>query len=200
MKKAVLTFLMLILSLSYINSQQKTDPEQGLDPKVQWPSYRGYQAGGTLDNANLPDSWDVETGENILWKSPVAGLGLSSPIIWGDKLFITTAVSSEDDEGFTTGIYGSIGSVDDESKHEWKVICLDKNSGETKWDRIAYQGVPKQKRHPKSSHANSTLACNGNYLVAFFGSEGLYCYDMMGDLQWKKDFGLLRSVFCWELI
>jgi outer membrane protein assembly factor BamB len=165
------------------------------DPERQWPSYRGYYANGVLDNANLPENWNVETNENILWKYKVPGLGLSSPIVWVDKLFITTAVSESDDEGFKTGMYGSIGSVNDESVHEWKIFCLDKNSGKLIWQKTAYKGVPKQKRHPKSSHANSTMATDGNYVVALFGSEGLYCYDMDGNLQWEKDFGLLRSVF-----
>ena len=165
------------------------------DPSRQWPSYRGYYANGVLDNANLPESWNVETGENILWEYRIPGLGLSSPVVWGDRLFITTAVSESDDQGFKTGMYGSIGSVDDESPHEWLVYCFDKQTGSLHWQQVACRGVPKQKRHPKSSHANSTVATDGNHVVAFFGSEGLYCYDMEGNLQWKKDFGVLRSVF-----
>ena len=168
---------------------------QDIDPTLQWPSFRGYHASGVLENTGLPDIWNVETGENILWKSSIPGLGLSSPVIWGDKLFLTTAVSNEDNQGFETGIGGNIGSVNDESEHEWKIICLDKNTGNTVWEKTSYRGIPKQKRHPKSSHANSTVATDGKYVVAFFGSEGLYCYDMNGELQWKKDFGLLRSVF-----
>ena len=78
---------------------------------------------------------------------------------------------------------------------KWVIYCLDKNTGTLLWQKVAYKGVPKQKRHPKSSHANSTMATDGNYVVAFFGSEGLYCYDMDGNLQWQKDFGVLRSVF-----
>lgn len=190
MRKFLIFLIALaVVSLSY--QSRLIDP----DPERQWPSYRGYYANGVLDNANLPDTWNVETNENILWKYKVPGLGLSSPVVWGDKLFITTAVSESDDGGFKTGMYGSIGSVNDESVHEWKIFCLDKNSGKLIWQKTAYKGVPKQKRHPKSSHANSTMATDGNYVVAFFGSEGLYCYDMDGNLQWEKDFGLLRSVF-----
>ncbi len=178
-----------VVSLSYQSRLIEPEPER------QWPSYRGYYSNGVLDNANLPDSWNVETNENILWKYKVPGLGLSSPVIWEDKLFITTAVSESDDEGFKTGMYGSIGSVDEKSVHKWMIFCFDKNTGSVLWEKMAYQGVPEQKRHPKSSHANSTMATDGNYVVAFFGSEGLYCYDMDGNLQWEKDFGLLRSVF-----
>jgi outer membrane protein assembly factor BamB len=187
-----LAFAQVIFSLAIIQLHAQ---EPGLDPELQWPSYRGYHARGVLENASLPDSWNLETGENILWKSRIPGLGLSSPVIWGDKLFITTAISMEDADGIKTGMYGSVGSVEDESEHEWRIICLDKNTGETLWEKAAYKGIPEQKRHPKSTHANSTLATDGEYVVAFFGSEGLFCYDMKGALQWKKDFGLLRSVF-----
>ena len=188
MRKSLI-FLIAIAVVSLSCQSQLIDPER------QWSSYRGYYANGVLNNANLPDNWNVETNENILWRYKVPGLGLSSPVVWGDKLFITTAVSESDDEGFKTGMYGSIGSVDDESIHEWMIYCLDKNTGSLIWKEMAYKGVPKQKRHPKSSHANSTMATDGNYVIAFFGSEGLYCYDMDGNLQWKKDFGVLRSVF-----
>ena len=190
MKKS-LVFPVVVLFTFLSCQSQGTDP----DPERQWPSYRGYYANGVLDNANLPDTWNVENDENILWKFKVPGLGLSSPVIWGDKLFITTAVSEQDDGGFKTGMYGSIGSVEDESLHEWKIFCLDKTSGKLIWEETACTGVPKQKRHPKSSHANSTMATDGNHVVAFFGSEGLYCYDMDGNLLWKKDFGVLKSVF-----
>ncbi len=161
----------------------------------QWPSYRGVNASGVLNNANLPDTWDAETLENIKWKVEIPGLGLSSPVIWGNKLFITTAVSQTDKPELKAGIYGSIGSVEDESVHKWKVICLDKNSGKTIWEQTPVTGIPKQKRHPKSSHANCTVATDGQYVLAFFGSEGLYCFDMDGNLQWEKDFGVLKAVF-----
>jgi len=85
--------------------------------------------------------------------------------------------------------------VADESVHDWVVYCIDTESGEILWKQIAYTGVPKQKRHPMSSHASASMAANGDYAVAFFGSEGLYCYDMEGRLQWKNDYGMLRSVF-----
>ena len=81
---------------------------------------------GWLDNANLPESWNVEKNENILWNIDIPGLGLSCPVIWGNKLFITTAISSTDKSGLKTGIYGDIESVDDDSEHEWKVYCINK--------------------------------------------------------------------------
>lgn len=165
------------------------------DPARQWPSFRGYLSSGVLDNANLPESFDINKLINIKWKIEVPGLGLSSPVIWDNKLFITTAVSSADKDGFKPGIYGDITPVDDSSEHEWKVLCYDKNTGKLIWDKTSYKGIPKMKRHPKSTHANTSVATDGKYVVAFFGSEGLFCYDIDGNLQWQKNFGLLKSVF-----
>ncbi len=168
---------------------------EDISPERQWSQYRGYYSNGTLDDAHLPEKWDVPQNENIRWKKEIPGLGLSSPVVWGNKLFITTAISEQDSEGLKTGIYGDIGSVNDDSEHEWKVICINKKDGQTIWERTSCKGIPEQKRHPKSSHANSSVATDGKHVVAFFGSEGIYCYDMDGGLLWQKDFGLLRSVF-----
>ena len=163
-------------------------------PERQWLSYRGYMSSGVLDNAHLPETFDPEKNINIRWKVAIPGLGNSSPVIWGNRLFITTAVSAADKAGIKTGIYGDGMPVADSSVHEWKVLCLDKNTGKTLWERTACTGVPKIKRHPKSTHANASAATNGKYVVAFFGSEGLYCYDMEGNLVWKKNFGILKAV------
>lgn len=168
---------------------------QNLVPERQWSQYRGYLSSGSLDNANLPETWDLNSGENISWKKEIPGLGLSSPVIWGDKLYITTAIGADDRDGLKTGIYGDIGSVDDDSEHTWKVYCFNKQTGDMIWERTACTGIPEQKRHPKSSHANSSAATDGRFLAVFFGSEGLYCYDVDGNLIWEKDFGVLRSVF-----
>ena len=176
----------LYISLFPVNAQIK--------PERQWPSYRGYMSSGVLDNANLPESFDIDKSFNIKWKVTIPGLGLSSPVIWGDKLFITTAVSQADKQGIKTGIYGDGLPVPDSSVHNWKVLCLNKNSGKTIWEKTAYTGIPKIKRHPKSTHANASVATDGKYVVAFFGSEGLYCYDFDGNLVWGKNFGLLKSV------
>jgi len=164
-------------------------------PERQWSQYRGYYSNGFLDHANLPDQWDLKTGENIKWKIEIPGLGLSSPVIWGNKLFITTAISEKDEDGLKAGIYGDIASVNDDSNHEWKVLCIDKHSGKMLWEKTSCTGIPEQKRHSKSSHANSSIATDGAFVVAFFGSEGLYCYDINGNLIWEKDFGVLKSVF-----
>jgi outer membrane protein assembly factor BamB len=165
------------------------------DPARQWPVYRGYLSSGVLDNASLPESFDLNNMINIRWKVEVPGLGLSSPVIWDNRLFITTAVSNSDKSGFKPGIYGDIEPVNDSSEHEWKVICYDKVSGKLIWEKTSCKGIPMMKRHPKSTHANTSVATDGKFVVAFFGSEGLYCYDINGNLQWQKNFGALKSVF-----
>lgn len=160
-----------------------------------WSSYRGNLSSGVLDDAGLPDKFSVDKMTNILWKIPVPGLGMSSPVIWGDRIFITTAVSKNDKSGFKPGIYGDVSPVNDSSEHEWRVICIERKDGKVLWSRTAYTGIPAIKRHPKSTHANSSAATDGSHVVAFFGSEGLYCYDIDGKLLWKKQFGILKSVF-----
>ena len=185
--KKILAFFVLILIFQKSAGQLKIE--------LQWPSYRGYLSSGVHDNANLPDSFNIDTDYNIRWKISIPGMGISSPVIWGDKLFITSAVSESDRAGFKPGLYGDVKPVNDSSVHEWKVFCIDKNTGKILWEKISFKGVPKMKRHPKSTHANTTLAIDGNYVVAFFGSEGLYCYDFNGNLQWQKNFGTLKSVF-----
>jgi len=160
-----------------------------------WPSFRGPHANGIAEGYPLPVVWDVATSRNIKWKTPIPGLGLSSPIVWENSIFLSTAISGADKPQLKVGLYGDIGSVQDDTAHRWIVYCLDKLSGKVLWEKTVYSGVPKIKRHPKSTHANSTLTTDGRYVVAFFGSEGLYCFDLEGKLLWKKDLGVLDSSF-----
>ena len=159
-----------------------------------WTSFRGTNAAGVAEGKPTPVRWDAAKGENIRWKTPIPGLAHASPIIYGNKLFITTAVSSSTAKpNYRVGLYGDVDSDNDTSKHAWKVYCLDKRTGKVLWERVAHEGVPKVKRHIKATHNNSTPATDGKYVVAFFGSEGLFCYDVDGKLMWKKEFGILNS-------
>lgn len=158
-----------------------------------WPSFRGSGARGIAEGQGAGSVWDAAIGINVLWKANVPGLGLSSPVIHGDNLFVTSAVSTEDQAGLRIGLYGDVDSVEDDSEHEFVLFCFSKSTGELKWKRTAHVGVPKVKRHLKSSHANPTCATDGRFVVASFGSEGLYCYDVDGNLTWRRDFGVLDS-------
>jgi outer membrane protein assembly factor BamB len=164
-------------------------------PGVDWPQFRGIRAAGVADGFTVPSIWNVAEGKGIAWKTAIPGLGHSSPVVWGDQIFITTSISGQKDAGLKVGLYGDIAPVQDDSPHEWRVYALDKKTGAITWQHTAYKGVPKIKRHTKATHANSTVATDGQYLVAFFGSEGLYAYDLKGKPLWSKDLGVLDAAF-----
>lgn len=160
-----------------------------------WPSFRGPGASGVAEGNATPVEWDVAAGRNIRWKTPIPGLSHSSPIVWGDRIFLTTAVDQSGTPELRVGLFGDISEAEGDGPQEWKVLCLDKNTGEILWERTAHTGAPRMPRHTKSTHANPTAATDGTHVVAFFGSEGLYCYDFDGKLLWKKDLGALESNF-----
>jgi outer membrane protein assembly factor BamB len=162
---------------------------------LNWPSLRGPDGSGVADGQQPPLNWDVKAGTNVRWKTPVPGLGHSSPIIWGDRVFVTTAVSGDPDPKVRTGNYGDVASVNDTSKHTWQVLCLDRGTGKALWTRTVFEGVPKIKRHLKGSQANCTPATDGKRVVACFGPEGLYCYDFQGKQLWKRDLSSIDSSF-----
>jgi outer membrane protein assembly factor BamB len=119
---------------------------------------------------------------------------VASPIVWGDRVFVVTAVSSDaKNETFRHGLYGDVEPHSDIAKHAWKVYALDKRTGKIIWERVSHEGVPRTRRHPKNSQASSTPVTDGRHIVAFFGSEGLYTYDWDGNLLWKKDLGILNA-------
>ena len=156
-----------------------------------WPSFRGPGASGVADGQNLPDTWNLASGENILWRIPIPGLGHSSPIVWGDRIFVTTAVSSRPDAGFVSGLYGAGTPSDDLTSQRWTIYCIDRRSGRVLWERVAHEGVPIEKRHIKSTYASATPATDGRIVVAWFGSQGVYAYHLDGTLRWKVDLGHL---------
>jgi len=166
------------------------------EDSVHWTSFRGNSSNGHA-SGGAPLEWDVPSGKNVLWRVPVEGLAHSSPVIWGDKLFLTSAVRKAE-KAELSSLYGSAGygagdPVEDEGEHDFMLHCLDKRTGKVLWSKVAYSGAPKVKRHPKSSHANSSPACDAERVVAFFGSEGLYCFDHAGELLWKRDLGVLNA-------
>lgn len=162
-------------------------------PKVaknaNWPSFRGVEASGISDGQNLPDKWDVKTGENLLWKTPIPGLAHSSPVVWGDRVFVTSAVSSDPKATFRPGLYGDGDASKDRSRHRWMLYAVDKRNGKILWERVAHEGEPLEKRHIKSTYANSTPATDGRIVVAWFGSQGVHAYDVNGRFLWRVDLG-----------
>jgi len=154
-----------------------------------WPSFRGPGASGVADGQNLPVRWDPGRRVNVLWKTEIHGLAHSSPVVWGDRVFLTTAISGKPGATFKPGLYGDGTASDDFSVHRWNLICLQRATGKILWERTAYEGVPKEKRHIKSTYANATPATDGRRVVALFGSQGVYAYGLDGALLWKRDLG-----------
>lgn len=179
MSRRILTVTAVLILLSLATQAQN------------WPQFRGPLASGMTEGKPAPTQWDAEKNTNLAWKVEIPGLAHASPIVWGDRVFVTTAVSSDPKSVFRSGLYGDVDSAEDLSKHSWRVYCLDKKTGKILWEKIAHEGVPRTKRHIKSSFASSSPVTDGKYVVAFFGSEGLYCYDLKGNLKWQQDLGVL---------
>ena len=158
-----------------------------------WPQFRGPSASGIGDGAHPPVHWDIAKGTNVVWKTEIPGLAVSSPVMWGDRVFVTTSISSDASQTLRVGLFGDTDPVNDKSPHVWKVFALDKKTGKILWEQTAYQGVPKTKRHPKSSQASPTPVTDGKVVVAYFGSEGLFAYSVDGKPLWKKDLGLQNA-------
>lgn len=157
-----------------------------------WPQFRGLQAAGVDASKPLPTEWNVTTSQNVRWQTPLPGLAHAAPIISGDRIYVATAVGPGKAE-LKVGLYGDIDPVEESGAQQWRLLALDRASGKILWNVLGYEGSSKVKRHTKATHCNSTPATDGNSIVAIFGSEGLFCFDMAGKLRWKKDLGPMDS-------
>ena len=167
----------------------------GLSPLLaeNWPGFRGPNARGIAESSKLPTTWDVAKGKNIAWKTAIPGLGLSSPVVWDNLVFLTTAVSSNPQMVFEAKLIGQRDDRQDQAEQEFRVLAIDKQSGRIVWNQLAAKTKPRVLRHPHNSYASPTLATDGKHLIAFFGSEGLFCYNLSGKLLWSKDLGALNQ-------
>jgi hypothetical protein len=157
-----------------------------------WPQYRGPQASGVDASKPVPIRWNVETGENVLWQTPIPGLGHAAPIVWDDRVYVATAVSGAKAD-LKVGLYGDIASADDNGPQQWRLLALDRATGKVAWNILGKEAAPKVKRHTKASHCNSTPVTDGERIIAIFGSEGLFCFDLAGKPTWQKDLGPMDS-------
>jgi outer membrane protein assembly factor BamB len=146
------------------------------------------------DGQGPPASWNVATGDGVRFKTPIPGIGLASPIVWEDRIYVTTAISSKGDATFKTGLYGDTTSVEDRSEQSFRLYALDAKSGKIVWEREVHKGAPGALRHLKSSLANSTPVTDGKSVVVLFGAVGkLAAYDLAGKQLWLRDVGILDS-------
>ena len=162
---------------------------QATSAEGSWPSFRGPHASGVADGQDLPDHWNGKTGENIRWRTPIPGLAHSSPVVWGHRIFVTSAISSRPDATFKPGLYGDGDSSEDRSPHKWVLYAIDKRTGKVEWERVAFEGVPRERRHIKSTYASASPATDGRIVVAWFGSQGVHAYDVAGRPLWSVDLG-----------
>jgi outer membrane protein assembly factor BamB len=169
-------------------------------PKVSanWPQWRGPGGQGVSTDKGLPTEWSA--AKNVKWKTPIEGRGHSSPIVWGNRIFLTTAIEGEILPGAKPPIhklgdseYVHPDSVGADRRHTLKVLCFDRRSGKLLWERTAYTGRVYDDRHRKATYADGTPVTDGRHVYAWFGSEGLYCYDFGGKLVWKRSFGPIAT-------
>lgn len=148
-----------------------------------WPQYRGAASDGLGEGATLPETWSDT--ENVVWKTHVPGWGWSSPIVWGDKIFVTAAVGEKELPTPHVGGYPG-GHVGTGEVHRWMLYCLDFESGKILWEFEAHKGIPPQMRHPRNSFASETPVTDGEHVYAWFANIGLFCCDMYGQKVWER--------------
>lgn len=157
-----------------------------------WPAFRGPGAAGVAEGP-APTAWDVERLAQVKWKTEIPGLGHSSPVVWGNRVFVTTAVTSAPQTELPPGLSGDVASSTDATPQSWRVYCLDKSSGKILWQKALHEGAPKSKRHTRNSFATPTPVTDGKHLIVSFGSEGLFGLDLEGTLLWRQDLGPLDA-------
>ena len=153
--------------------------------EANWPQFRGPGARGITTNTNVPEAWSAS--ENVAWKAEIPGRGWSSPIVWGDRVFLTTAVNSGTNEPPKKGLYlGGERPNAPRPEHEWKVVCLDLATGQQRWERVVYRGEPAKPIHIKNSYASETPVTDGERVYACFGNLGVFCLDFEGRQVWAR--------------
>ncbi len=162
-------------------------------PTVNWPAFRGAGAAGIGDGVDAPVEWDLESGDGILWSVDVPGLGNSSPVVWGDAVFLTTAVAKGAEQKIRTGLTGAGDPVDESVEHRWLVLAFDKKTGRQLWETEVGRAVPLTKRHFKATQANSTPVTDGEHLVVVFPTAGLACLGLDGEIHWQHELGSLNA-------
>lgn len=148
-----------------------------------WPSYRGAAADGIAEGATLPETWS-ET-ENVVWRTKIPGWGWSSPIVWGDRIFVTSAVGKTTLPTPQVGGYPG-GHIGTEEEHRWMLYALDFETGEIAWEFEAHRGRPPKMRHPRNSFASETPVTDGERVYAWFANVGLFCTDVAGKKIWER--------------
>jgi outer membrane protein assembly factor BamB len=169
---------------------------RGADSSGRWPQFRGPGSLGVAESPNLPDRWS--TNQNVAWKVDIAGRGWSSPIVWEDRVFLTTVVSEGEIEPPKKGLYFGGDRKDiPKGTHRWLVLCLDLSSGRELWRREAHSGTAPSQLHVKNTYASETPVTDGQRLYAYFGNVGLFCYDFEGKPLWSTNWPAVKTRYGW---
>jgi outer membrane protein assembly factor BamB len=161
-----------------------------------WPQFRGPGSRGISDDRDLPETWSKT--ENVAWATKIAGRGWSSPIVWGDKVFLTTAIKLKGEpEKVKPGLYFGGERPTPKVPFRYAVVCLDFNTGKILWEKTAFEGVPKFGAHLKNTMASETPVTDGERIYAYFGNIGVYAFDFDGNEKWNRPLGAYPMANNW---
>jgi PQQ-like domain len=173
--RALATFGLFLLSLVPASAQQN------------WPQFRGPNAGVIADNAALPETWSAT--ENVVWKTPIPGLGWSSPVVWGDHIFLTAGINTGTPEPFKAGPLRGGDIVKPAAPYRWMVYDVSLQTGKIRWQQEVRSGVPADGTHMKNSYSSETPVTDGERVYAYFSNLGIFVFDMDGKPVWSKPLG-----------
>ncbi|MCZ6756218.1 MAG: PQQ-binding-like beta-propeller repeat protein, partial [Gemmatimonadetes bacterium] len=167
--------------------------EPVVQPAVNWPGFRGANRSGVSDGIEPPVEFDLDSGNGVAWRVDLPGLGNSSPVVWGDRVYVTTAVAAGGSTPLRVGRTGSGEEVEENTEHRWLVLAFDKSTGKKVWETEVGRGLPLTKRHFKATQANSSPVTNGEHIVVVFPTAGLACLGRDGAIHWKQELGGLNA-------
>ncbi|HLW65740.1 MAG TPA: PQQ-binding-like beta-propeller repeat protein [Gemmataceae bacterium] len=168
---------------------------QSFAAEPNWPQFRGTSAGVSEDQG-LPSKWDTKT--NVIWAKEIPGRGWSSPVIWGNRIFLTSVINEGKTEEPKKGLYfGGERMKPTDAVHRWMVYCLDRQTGKIVWEREAAKEKPTFSVHIKNTYASATPVTDGESIYTYFGNLGVYCYDFAGTLKWSKKLEVEPTRFSW---
>jgi outer membrane protein assembly factor BamB len=158
-----------------------------------WPQWRGPLGTGAALKGNPPTEFN-ET-KNLKWKTAIPGTGHATPIVWGDKIIVQTAVPTEEkgDTSLMAKASRMPGSISDVI-HDFKVLLVNRETGKIIWEKTVIREMPQEGTHKLGSWASNSPCTDGEFIYAYFGSRGLFCLDFEGNIQWQKDFGQIKKV------
>jgi len=162
-----------------------------------WPAFRGPDAmNQAADDPRLPETWSAT--DNVAWKTAIPGLAWSSPVVWGNRVFLTTVLSDASDEEPQKGLYANGNRLQPQpGMHHFEVIALDAGSGKVLWEKKVASLEPSFSRHLKNSYGSETPATDGERIYAYFGNVGVFALDFAGNVVWEKRSDVVRTRFGW---